>query len=117
MYSRHNERKSVFAERFVKSLESKIYKHMATENLYINELDYIVDKYINTYHRTIKIKPNDVKSSTYFEYCVEHNDKDPKFTVGDHVRISKYKYIFAKCYTPNWSEDVFFFKEIKNTAP
>ena len=61
----------------------------------------IVDEYNNTYHRTIKMKPVDVKDKTYIHSEKEVNDKDPKFKVGDHVRISKYKNIFAKGYTPN----------------
>ena len=53
------------------------------------------------------MKPTNVKPGTYIKYGVEHNDKDPKFKVGDHVRISKYKNIFTTGYTPNWSEEVF----------
>ena len=63
--------------------------------MYINKLDDIVDEYNNTY-RTIKIKPVDVKDNTYIDIKEEINDEDPKFKVGDHVRISKYKNIFAK---------------------
>ena len=59
----------------------------------------------------------DVKDNTYIEYNKEVNDKDPKFKVGDHVRISKCKYMFAKGYTPNWSEEVFVIKEVKNNVP
>ena len=88
----------------------------------INKLDDIVNEYNNTYHRTIKMKPVDVKDNTYI-YSMElystnlHSNKDPKFKVGDHVRISKYKYIFAKGYTTNWSEEGFAIKRIKNTVP
>ena len=71
----------------------------------------------NACHRTIKIKPVDVNDNTYIDFNKEVNDKDPKFKVGDHVRISKYKNIFAKGYTPNWSEEVFVVSEIKNTVP
>ena len=85
--------------------------------VHIDKLDDIVNEYNNTYHRTIKMKPIDVKHNTYFDFGKEVNDNDPKFKVGDHVRISKYKNIFAKGYTPNWSEEVFVIKEIKNTAP
>ena len=67
----------------------------------INKLDDIVNECNNTYHRTIKMKPVDVKDNTYIDFKKEVNDKDPKFKVGDHVRISKYKNIFAKGYTPN----------------
>ena len=80
-------------------------------------LDNILDKYNNTVHRTIKMKPIDVTSDSYAEYNEDSNKKDPKFKVGDHVRISKYKNIFAKGYTPNWSEEVFVINKIKNTVP
>ena len=63
------------------------------------------------------MKPTDVKDNTYINIGKEVNDKDPKFKVGDHVRISKYKNIFAKGYAPNWSEETFVIKEIKNTVP
>ena len=117
MYSTHNEGKSVVAERFIKTLKNKIYKYMTSisTNMYIDKLDDIVNEYNNTYHRTIKMKPIDVKDNTYINIGKEGNDKDPKFKVGDHVRISKYKNIFAKGYTPNWSEEIFLIKEIKNT--
>ena len=114
MYSIHNEEKSVVAERFIRTLKTKIYKYMMTisKNVYIDKLDDIVNEYNNTYHRTIKMKPVDVKDNTYIDF---KNDKNPKFKVGDHVRISEYKNIFAKGYTPNWSEEVFVIKKFKNT--
>ena len=119
MYSIHNEEKSVVPERFIKTLKTKIYKYMTSvsKNMYIDELDNIVSEYNNTYHKTIKMKPVDVKDNTYVDSKEEVNDKDPKFKVGDHVRISKYKNIFAKGYTPNWSEEVFVVSKIKNTVP
>ena len=79
-------------------------------------IDDIVNEYNNTY-RTIKMKPVDVKDHTYIEFGKEVNDKDPKIKVGDYVRISKYKIIFAKGYKPNWSEEVFIISKIKNTVP
>ena len=85
--------------------------------MYNNKLGYIVDEYNNTYHSTIKMKPIDVKDNTYINTDKEANDKDPIFKVGDRVRISKYKKIFAKGYTPNWSEEVFVIKKVKNTVP
>ena len=85
--------------------------------MYINKLDDIVSEYNNTYHRTIKIKPIDVKDNAYVDSKKEVNDKDPKFKVGVQIRISKYKNIFAKGYTPNWSEDLFVISKIKNTVP
>ena len=116
MYSTQNEGKSVVAERFIRTIKNKIYKYM-TKNVYIEKLDNIVNEYNNTYHRTIKMKPIDVKDNTYINIDKEVNDNDPKSKVDDHVRISKYKNIFAKGYTPNWSEEVFVIKEIKNTVP
>ena len=108
MYSTDNEGKSVVAERFIRTLKNKIYKHMTAvgKNVYFIVLDDIVDKYNNTYHSTIKVKPKDVTDSSFAEYSEESNEKDPKFKVGDHVRISKYKNIFARVYTPNWSEEI-----------
>ena len=101
MYSTHNEGESIFAERFIRTIENKIYKDMnsISKNVYIDKLDDTVHEYNNTYHRKIKIKPIDVKDNTYIDFGIEVNDNDPKFKVGDHVRISKYKNIFAKGYT------------------
>ena len=98
MYSTNNEGKSIVAERFIRTLKSKTYKHMTSisKNVYINKLDDIVNEYNNTYQSTTKMKPIDVKDNTYVNIDKEINDKDPKFKVGDHVRISKYKNIFAK---------------------
>ena len=76
-----------------------------------------MNEYNNAYHRAIKMKPVGVKDNTYIYFKKEVNDKDPKYKVGDHVRISKYKNIFAKGYTPNWSEEVFVIKKVKNTVP
>ena len=87
------------------------------KKVYIDKLDDIVNEYNNTHHRTIKMKPFDVKDNTYIDSIKEVNDKDPKFKVGDHVGISKYKNIFAKGYIENWSEEVFVIKKIKNTVP
>ena len=119
MYSTHNEGKFVVAERFIKTLKSKIYKYMTSisKNVYIDNLDDIVGEYNNTYHTTIKMKPIDVKDNTYINTDKAINNKDPKFKVGDHVRISKYKKIFAKGYMPNWSEEVFIIKKVKNNVP
>ena len=74
-------------------------------------------EYNNTYQRTIKMKPIDVKDNTYIGFLKKVNNKDPKIKVDDRVRISKYKNVFAKGYTPNWSEEVFIVSEIKNTVP
>ena len=93
----------VVAEKFIRTLETKIRRYMTSisKNVYIDELDDIVNKYNNAYHRTVKMKPVDVKDNAYIDSSKEVNDKDPKFKVGDHVRISKYKKIFANGYTPN----------------
>ena len=119
MYSTNNERKSVVAERFISTIKSKIYKYMTpiSKNVYIDKLDDIVDEYNNIYNRKIKMKPFDVKDNTYIDFGKEVNDDDPKFRVADHVRISKYKTVFAKSYKPNWSEEIFVIKEVKNTVP
>ena len=118
MYSTNNEGKSVIAERFIRTLKNKIYKYMTSisKNVYIDKLDDIVRKYNNTYHTSIKMKPVNVKDNTYFDFKKEVSDKNPKFKVGDQVRISKYKNIFAKGYMPNWSEEIFIIGKIKNTV-
>ena len=85
--------------------------------MYIDKLDDIVNEYNNTYHRAIKMKPAEVKQNVYFDFSEKVNSEDSKFKVSNHVRISKYKIIFAKGYTPNWSEEVFVIKEVKNTVP
>ena len=119
MYSTYNEGRPVVAERFIRTLKNKIFKHMTAilKNVYFDVLDDIVDKYNNTVHRIIKMKPVDVTSDFYAEYNEDSNEKHPKFKVGDRVRISKCKNIFAKGYTQNWSEDVFVISKIKNTVP
>ena len=119
MYSTYNEGKSVVAERFIRTLKNKFYKHMTpiSKNIYFDVLDDIADEYNNTYHKTIKMKPVDVGDDSFAEYNEESNEKDPKFKVGDHVRISKFKNVFAKGYTPIWSEEIFIIKKIKNTVP
>ena len=119
MYSTFNEGKSVVAERFIRTLKNKIFKDMTaiSKNIYFDVLDDIVNKYKNTIHRTIKIKPIDVTDDSFPEYNEESNKRNPKFKVGDHVRISKYKNNFAKGYAPNWSEEIFVIKKVKNTVP
>ena len=88
-----------------------------SKNVYIDKLDDIVSEYDNTYRRTIKMKAVDVKDNTYIDFIKKFNDKDPKFKIGDHVRISKQKNVFAKGYTPDWSEEVFVISKIKNKVP
>ena len=119
MYSIHNEGKSVVAERFIRNLKTKIYKYMTSvsKNIYIGKLGDIVGKYNNTYYKTMKMKPVDVKFIAYIDFKKEFNDKDSEFEVGDHVRIFKYKNNFSKGQTPNWAEEVFVVSKIKNPVP
>ena len=118
MYSTYNEGKSVVAERFIRALKNKLYKHMTAtgKNVYYDVLDDIGNKYNNTKHSTIKMKPIDVKNNKR-AYIDEHNEKDSRFKVGDRVRISKFKNIFAKGYTPNWSREIFIVEKINDTVP
>ena len=88
-----------------------------SKNVYIDTLDDIVKKYNNMYHTLIKMKPIDVKNNTYIDFKNKVNDKDPKFKIGDHVRMSKCKNIFTKVYMSNWSKENFVVGKIKNTVP
>ena len=103
IYATHHEGKSVVAERFIRILKNNIYKYMTSvlKNVYIDKLDDIVNKYNNTCHSTIKMKPGDVKPSTYADSSKEINNKCLNFKTGDNIRISKYKRIFTKGYVPN----------------
>ena len=115
MYSVHNEGKSVVPKIFIRTLKNKIYKYMTSikcvQNMYIDKLDDKVNKYNNIYYRTIKMKPVDVKSSTYINSSKEISDENPKFKIGDNVRKSKYKNNFAKAYVSSWSEKDFMIKK------
>ena len=115
----YNEGKSVVAERFIRTLKNKLYKHMTAtdKNVYYNVLDDVVNKYNNTKHSTIKMKPIDVGDNNKRVYIDEHNEKDSKFKIGDRVRISRYKNIFAKGYAPNWSSEIFIVDKINDTVP
>ena len=117
MYSTYNEGKSVVAERFIRTLKNKLYKHMTAtgKNVYYNVLDDVVNKYNNTKHSTIKMKPIDVKNNKRV-YIDEHNEKDSRFKVGDRVRIYKFKNIFAKGYTTNWSKEIFIVDKVNDTV-
>ena len=119
MYSVYNIGKSVVAERFIRTLKNNICKYMTaiSKNVYFDMLDDIINKYNNTVYRTIKMKPIDVTSDSYAEYNEDSNEKDPKFKVGDHVRISNYKNIFAKGHTQNWSKEVFVVSKIRDAVP
>ena len=111
MHSIHKKGNSAAVERFIRTLKNKIYKYMTpiSKNMYIDKLDEIVDKYNNTYHRAIKMNPVDVKPSLY----KENNKENRKFKIGDNVRTSKYKNIFAKGYIQNWSGGICDYKKLK----
>ena len=119
MYSTFHEGKFVVAERFIRTLNNKIYKHMAavSKNVYFDVLDDLVDEYNKTFDRTIKMKTKDIKSNSNAKYNEDSTEKDPKFQVDDHFRISKYKNIFTKEYSPNSSEEILVISKIKNTVP
>ena len=119
MYSTYNEGKSVVAERFIRTPKNKLCKHMTAtgKNVYYDVLDDIVNEYNNTKHNTIKMKPKDVGNNNKRVYIDEHNEKRSRFKVGDRVRISKSKNIFAKGYTPNWSREIFIVNKINDTVP
>ena len=118
MYSTFNEGRSVVAERFIRTLKNKLYKHMTAtgKNIYYDVLDDVVNEYNNTKHNTIKMKPKDVGDNKRV-YIDEHNEKDSRFKIGDRLRISKFKNIFAKGYTPNWSREIFIVNKINDTVP
>ena len=98
MQSMQNEKKSVVAKKFIRTLKNKIYRHMTavSRNVYFNLLDDIISKYNNTYHNSIKMNSIDVESNFYFEDNFDFNESDPIFQVGDHVKISKYRKMFGK---------------------
>ena len=117
MYSTYNEGKSVVAERFIRTLKNKLYKHMTAtgKNVYYDVLDDVVNKYNNTKHSTIKMKSIDIKNNKRV-YIDKHNEKDSRFKVGDRARISRHKNIFAKGYTPNRSKEIFTVDKINDTV-
>ena len=117
-YSTFNEGKSVVAKRFIRTLKNKLYKHMTPtgKNISYDVLDDIVNEYNNTKHNTIKMKPVDVEDNKIV-YIDEHNEKDSRFKIGDRVRISKFKNVFAKGYTINWSTEIFTVNKINETVP
>ena len=113
--STYNEGKSIAVERFIRILKNKIDKYMTSvsKNVHIYNLADVVNKY----HSPIKMKPFDIKSSTYIDFNKENDKEEPKLEVGDHVRISKHKNVLIKGYVPNWSEEVFVIKKVKNAVP
>ena len=118
MYSTFNEGKSAVAERFMRTLKNKLYKHMTAtgKNIYYDVLDDGVNEYNNTKYNTIKKKPIDVGDNKRV-YIDEHNEKDSRFKVGDRVRVSKFKNIFAKGYNFDWSKEIFIVDKINDTVP
>ena len=118
MYLTYNEGKSIVAESFIRTLKNKLYKHMTAtgKNVYYDVLGDVVNEYNNTKHNTIKMKPIDVGDNKRV-YIDEHNEKDSRLKVGDRVRISKFKNIFATGYTPNWSKEIFIVDKINDTVP
>ena len=119
MYSTHNKGKFVVAERFIRTIKNEVYKYMTSvsKNIYTEKLDDIMNKYNNTSHRAIKMKPVDVKSNTYIKSGKNIKDKYSIFKISDHVRISKYKNIFTKVYVANWPKEVFMITKVENTVP
>ena len=121
MYSTYNEDKSVVAERFIRTIKNKLYKHMTatSKNVHYNVLDDVVSEYNNTKHSSIKMKPKDVKDDTTKSrvYIDKHNEKSARYIADDRVRLSKLKNIFAKGYTPNWSKEIFIIHKINDTVP
>ena len=97
MYSIYNIGRSAVAERFIRTLKNKLFKHMAavSKSVYFDALDDIANKYNNAVHRSIKMKPIKVTSDYYAEYNEDFNEKDDKFKVGHHVKISKKKKHFC----------------------
>ena len=119
MYSTYNEGKSLVAERFIRTIKNKLYKHMAAtgKNVYYNILDDVVNEYNNTKHNTVKMTPKDVGYNNKGVYMDGHNKKYSRFKIDDRVRISKFKNIFAKGYTPNSGREIFIINKINDTVP
>ena len=88
-----------------------------SKHVCIDKLDDIVTEYNNTFHNKIKMKPVEIKSNTCIDSSKEINNIDSKYKIGEPIKIPKYKNFFVKIYTPNWSEEVFEIKKVKNTVP
>ena len=114
----YNEGKSVITERFIKTLKAKIYKKTTANDskTYLSYLNKMIDQYNNTYHHSINKKPINADYSALTEPN-ETNSKVPKFKVNDEVRIAKYKNIFIKGYTENWSREIFIIDPVLKTNP
>ena len=118
MYFTNNESKSVTIERFIKTSKAKLYKKMAANDRksYLSYLNKLVDQYNNTYHHSINKKPINTDYSASTEN-IETNPKSPKSKVNDRVRSTKYKNIFSKGYTENWSREIFIIDSVLKTNP
>ena len=114
----YNEGKSVITERFIKTLKAKIYKKTTANDskTYLSYLNKMIDQYNNTYHHSINKKPINADYSALTKPN-ETNSKVPKFKVNDEVRIAKYKNIFIKGYTENWSRGIFIIDSVLKTNP
>ena len=122
MYSTFNEGKSVVAERFIRTLKNKLYKHMTAtgKNVYYDVLDDVVNEYNNTEQNTIKMKPKDLKNDTTKSSAIALNKRvyiDERNKKSARFQISKFKNIFAKGYTPNWNREIFIINKINDTVP
>lgn len=125
-YSTFSKLKASIAERFNRTILTKLYKHFHFIGSYkwINSIQKIIDTYNNSKHRTIKMKPIEVNTknekeilATIYQKNSTFNEETAKFIIGDHVRISKHKTIFEKGYTPNWSTEIFIVEKILQTNP
>ena len=116
MYLIYNEGKLLVAERVIGTLKTNIYKYVTAinDNVYYDHLDKIVEKYNNTVNRSIKMKPINVKNSDNKTYVVTPNKQSAKFKINDLLRISQFKNVFAKGYSPNWSKEIFKISSVKN---
>ena len=103
MHLTHNKGKSVVTEKFIRTLNNRIYKYVTSisKNVYADKLDVMDNKYKNIYYRTIKMKLANVKPSMYIDFNEENKRESPKFEVCHHLKASKYKYIFAKGHVSN----------------
>ena len=118
MYSTHNEGESVIAERFMKTLKTKIYVKMTASDSksYLSYLNKSVGQYNNTYHHYIGKKPTNANYSALTEK-IEMNPKAPKIKVNDRVKITKYNKIFSNVYTENWSREIFIIDSVLKSNP
>lgn len=126
MYSTYTTKKAAICERFNRTLKNKMWKLFSLRGSYkwIDILQQLISEYNNTKHRTIKLKPNEVNenneqhilNTVYSKYRFNPKEKR-KFKIGDFVRISKYKHIFSKGYTANWTTEVFKIKKVQHTLP